>query len=57
MGFYDAFIQDDMINLVLEYCAHSDLCQFVKKQNGKSFTENFIWKVFIQITLGLYYMH
>lgn len=33
------------------------MCQFVKKQNGKSFTENFIWKVFIQITLGLYYMH
>ena len=31
VGFYDAFIQDDMINLVLEFCAHSDLCAFIKK--------------------------
>ena len=55
--YYDSFIENDDLNLVLEYCAHSDLCQHIKKQNGKSFNENFIWKVFIQMALGLQYLH
>ena len=28
-----------------------------KKQNGKSFVENFVWKVFIHICLGIHYLH
>ena len=30
---------------------------YVKKQNNKLFTENFVWKVFIQICLGVHYLH
>lgn len=33
------------------------MCGLVKRQNGKFFSENFIWKLFIQIALGLYYLH
>ena len=41
----------------MEYCQHGDLCALIKRQNGKYFAENAIWKMFIQITLGLYYFH
>jgi NIMA (never in mitosis gene a)-related kinase len=41
----------------MEYCQHHDLCSYIKKQNGKPFVENFIWKVFIHICLGVHYLH
>lgn len=47
VGYFDSFIVETQINIVMEYCQHSDLCSFIKKQNGKNFVENFIWKVFI----------
>jgi len=31
----------------MEYCQHGDLNTYIKKQNGKGFVDNFIWKVFI----------
>ena len=34
-----------------------DLETFIKRQNGKALTENIIWKIFIQICLGLHYLH
>jgi serine/threonine protein kinase len=55
--FYDAFFDDTEINIVMEYCHHGDLCSYIKKQNGKYLSDNFIWKVFIHITLGLHYLH
>lgn len=56
-GYFDSFIVDSQINIVMEYCSHADLCTYITKQNGKSFVENFIWKVFIQISLGIHYLH
>lgn len=57
VGYYDSWIVEQQINIVMEFCQHSDLCGLVKRQNGKFFAENFIWKLFIQIALGLYYLH
>lgn len=57
VGYFDSFIVDTQINIVMEFCHHSDLCSYIKKQNGKSFIENFIWKVFIHICLGVHYLH
>lgn len=56
-GYFDSFIVDSQINIVMEYCSHHDLCSLITRQNGKSFVENFIWKVFIQISLGIHYLH
>jgi NIMA (never in mitosis gene a)-related kinase len=55
--YYDSFIEDTMINIIMEYCQHGDLQSFIKRQNGKAFIDNLIWKVFIQICLGIYYLH
>lgn len=57
VGYYDSFIVDTQINIVMEYCQNHDLHGLIKKQNGKPMAENFIWKVFIHICLGIYYLH
>ena len=55
--YYDSFIEGTMINIIMEYCQHGDLQICIKRQNGKSLNDNLIWKVFIQICLGIYYLH
>jgi NIMA (never in mitosis gene a)-related kinase len=55
--YYDSFIENTMINIIMEYCQHGDLQSFIKRQNGKPLIENMIWKIFIQICLGVYYLH
>ena len=41
----------------MEHCQHGDLCTAIKKQKGKFFPNNFLWKVFIHICLGMHYLH
>jgi len=57
VGYLDAFIEDTKINIIMEYCHNGDLQTFLKKQNNKALTENLIWKLFIQICLGIHYLH
>ena len=57
VGYYDSFIDDNCINIIMEYCEHGDIFNYIAKQNGKKFIENFIWKVFVHITLGIYQFH
>lgn len=57
VGYYDSFIQDTMINIIMEFCQNGDMQSFIKRQNGKPLTENAIWKLFIQTCLGIYYLH
>lgn len=57
VGYLDSFIEDTKINIIMEFCHNGDLNTYIKKQNNKLFTENFIWKIFIQICLGVQYLH
>jgi len=57
VGYYDSFIVDANICIIMEYCQHGDLFNAIKKQNGKPFANNFLWKVFIHICLGIHYLH
>ena len=60
--YYESFSMSQNIYIVMEYCEKGDLCTYMterlknKKQNCY-FTEDFIWKLFIQISIGLYYIH
>jgi NIMA (never in mitosis gene a)-related kinase len=50
------------IYIVMEYCEKGDLCTYMtERQKNKKynyyFNEDFIWKLFIQISIGLYYIH
>lgn len=57
VGYYDSFIEDTKINIIMEYCSHGDLFNLIRKQHMKSFIDNFVWKVFIHICLGTQYLH
>jgi NIMA (never in mitosis gene a)-related kinase len=41
----------------MEFCEHGDLSGFIWKRKGKLLSENTIWKLFIQICIGLYALH
>ena len=55
--YYDSFIEKNMLNIFMEYCEGGDLSQYMKQFNGKPLHENKIWKFFIQMCLGLDYIH
>lgn len=57
VGYFDTFYDNDQMNIITEFCHHGNLCDYIRKQQGKPFIENFIWKVFIHICLGVYYLH
>jgi serine/threonine protein kinase len=63
VGYIDSFIESDLsINIILEYCPEGDLYTYILKKGqeskaNSSIHSNFIWKIFIQICLGLQYLH
>lgn len=59
VGYFDSFIDDQQINIVLEYCPFGDLNSVIVKQKatGKPFVDNIIWKIFINVCVGIWYLH
>eukprot|EP00742_Colponemidia_sp_Colp-10_P008403 GILJ01009101.1.p1 GENE.GILJ01009101.1~~GILJ01009101.1.p1 ORF type:complete len:734 (-),score=131.27 GILJ01009101.1:1291-3492(-) len=55
--YFDSFLENDNLNIVMEYCERGDLNGLLKGQNGKPLPEARIWKFYIQIALGLHYIH
>lgn len=54
--YYDSFMTEDSINIIMEYCESGDLARFMKINKGPH-SEEAIWKFFIEMCLGLYYLH
>ena len=52
-----SFIEDNILNIVMEYCDNGDLNNFLKIQNKRPLKEDKIWRFFIEITIGLQYIH
>lgn len=59
VGYFESFIENQMINIVIEYCPYGDLNTLVQKQKAlnKAFVENIVWKIFINICLGVWTLH
>ena len=61
--FYESFKMNQNIYILMEYCDNGDLCSFLNKikkarKNDNYFLEeDFVWKLFIQMSIGLYYIH
>ena len=58
--YYDSFIDSDYnLNIIMEYCDNGDLNTFIQTQKklNKYLPEKEIWNFFIQISLGLAYIH
>ena len=54
--YYDSFLENGDLNIVMEYCDNGDLCNYLSKQK-QPLKEDLIWQMFIKITLGLTAIH
>ena len=55
--YYDSFVKKDSINIIMEYCECGDIGKYLKKQMNRPLDEDKIWKFFIEMSLGLHYLH
>ena len=57
--YYDSFLDNDNINIVMEYCDGGDLNDFIleKKNIGTFLEEKLIWNLFLKIAIGLADIH
>lgn len=55
--YYQSFTEKEKLYIVMEYCSGGDLSQFLKGQMGKPVTEDTVWKLTLQIMLGLRDLH
>ena len=55
--YYDSFVMRDSINIIMEYCENGDLGKYLKKQMNRPLDEKKIWKFFIEMCLGMRYLH
>mmetsp|Transcript_19262 Transcript_19262/g.18398 ORF Transcript_19262/g.18398 Transcript_19262/m.18398 type:complete len:122 (+) Transcript_19262:465-830(+) len=62
VSYIDSFVQGTKVNIIMEYCELGDLQSLIVGKihslTGPSvFGENVIWRYFIQICLGVNYLH
>jgi NIMA (never in mitosis gene a)-related kinase len=55
--FFDSFEENNNLNIVMEYCEGGDLEKIISNKKKFPLEEDFIWKIFIQIALGLAAIH
>jgi len=55
--YFESFIEKNHLNIVMEYCEGGDLTNYIRGQLGRPLPENKIWKFFIQMCVGLKYIH
>ena len=57
--YIESFEEKDILYIIMEYCEEGDLSQQMERMlcKNKKFTEDEIWKLFIQICFGLGYLH
>ncbi|CAG9334660.1 unnamed protein product [Blepharisma stoltei] len=55
--YVDSFIEEKTMHIIMEFCDKGDLGQHLKAQMGRMMQEPKIWKFFIQLLIGLEYIH
>ncbi|EKX45879.1 hypothetical protein GUITHDRAFT_159664 [Guillardia theta CCMP2712] len=55
--YYDSFLDDEILHIVMEWAEHGTLSDRIKSEEGKVMKEIQIWKWTLQITVGLNHMH
>ncbi|GMH45985.1 hypothetical protein BSKO_13949 [Bryopsis sp. KO-2023] len=54
--YYDSFVHEESLYIVMEYAEGGTLQDLIKKQDGPV-PEDMIWKVFMQVLQALHYIH
>jgi len=57
--YYSSFLENNTLNIIMEYCEQGDLGKLlnIKRNLVKILNEDIVWKYFIQISLGIVYLH
>lgn len=60
--YFDSWIENSTLNIIMEYCEKGDLGKYIKsvkdnKTDEACLPEEEIWRIFIQICIGLSYLH
>ncbi len=57
--YYESFEEKNTFNIIMEYCEKGTLSSLIStlKKKNKHLKENQIWNFFIQISIGLSYLH
>lgn len=55
--YYDSFTEKGVINIIMEYCENGDLGMYLKRQMQRKVSEAKIWRFFIEICMGIQYLH
>lgn len=53
----DSFVEAKNMYIIMEFCEHGDLSQYLKAQKNKHVEESVVWKFLIQIGIGLHWLH
>jgi len=57
VAYYDSFIENENLCIIMEYCENGDLAQLLSQRHGKHLDEATVWKYFIEICFALKYLH
>ena len=59
VSWYEHFEENNNLNIIMEYCDGGDLSNYLneQKKTNKPLTEEKIWKFFIQMCMGISYIH
>jgi len=60
VAYYDSFVEDGVLHIVMEYCDKGDLQALLKRARAKglsSLPEGRVWPMLVQMALGLHYLH
>lgn len=59
--YYDYYIDNESLHIVMEYCNKGDLSHLIKRAKEKSsptgLKTDIVWSIILQIMLGLHYLH
>ena len=54
--YFDSFVEESKLYIIMEYCEKGDVSKLIKGRSSL-FKEIKIWEIFLQICLGLEYLH
>mmetsp|Transcript_125131 Transcript_125131/g.348204 ORF Transcript_125131/g.348204 Transcript_125131/m.348204 type:complete len:386 (-) Transcript_125131:195-1352(-) len=57
VDYVESFVEKDVLHIVMEFCEHGDLSNYLREQRGKPLEEPTVWKFLIQVGLGLQWLH
>lgn len=55
--YVESFLERESLHIVMEFCEHGDLSQYLKARRGVLLAEEEIWKFLLQVGLGLRWLH